>query len=271
MIFVDEKVLDFLTGIHERRCPEGRRGAMLREAFRKAYGDMATHTLTYASEEIKTVYMEGSNKQGRCDKNKRAVRRAVREYIRTDFDELIARAPEPDFDYDAWHKATCERIVHIGEGCPAIVLVRETGEKDALPIQEILCHQILKLDTVFTYGQAQKLVNMMAKYLYIYDQCEGLCTLEPLRKRLHTPIDSLVLKHSVGGGKSDRYRVPSTNQLTPWSQINHYSDYLSCQAAITAAIHEPTSPYYADYRERTGFEWELGEWPFKTPSDSDEG
>ena len=47
---------------------------------------------------------------------------------------------------------------------------------------------------VFTYGQAQKLVNMMLKYLYIYYQCEGWDDLEKLRSFFHVPIDSYVLK-----------------------------------------------------------------------------
>ncbi len=256
MIPVDKCVLDFLTGVHgDRDNPEERKEKIFDEAFDKAYRDMSSHTVSYKDNSFKEKYIDGSSQ--RCTDNKSAIKNALKEFIRPEFDRLLRDAPNSDYDYDGWHKSVCEKIVSEAGG----ISVKVDNGEDSHRMSDILQHQILgsKINTVFTYGQAQKLVNMMMKYLYIYYMCEGWKDLRGLCKKLYVPIDRYVLTASIN---KDRF-TPSGKMPTPWSQINEYGDYLACQKAITEAVHSPESKYYSKYSAYTAFEWELAEWPFK--------
>ena len=108
-----------------------------------------------------------------------------------------------------------------------------------------LCHTDIDSQShVFTYGQAQKLVNMMIKYLYIFYKCEGWNDLDHLVSYFHVPIDSYVLKEVRQDKKS--------NEI-PWSKINCYEEYECYQKEIQT---------FARKKYQNAFEWELTEWPF---------
>ena len=79
-------------------------------------------------------------------------------------------------DFDNWHKGTCEKLVSIYENC---------GFKD-----------------IFTYGNAQKWINMSLKYIYLLGgisetyESKFICMAKTIRKyssELHVPIDSFII------------------------------------------------------------------------------
>ena len=116
-----------------------------------------------------------------------------------------------DGQFGLWHKAKCEEIM--GTMNTAIF------QDDSL---------ILKSNS-FTYGLAQKWVNMTLKYLWLLDRLpEGLTA-----KSLHVPIDSFILKKMKEDvdeirkdGDTYKYKGKS------WSQLDDYDVYLDIQAKL---------------------------------------
>ncbi len=288
MVYVSEEILDFLTGIHVKRNDANRQQAIFDEAFRKAYGDMWTHTGDYLSID---EYLKSENGKENIISgyNKTAIKEAVKNHIKSDFvnvENLTAQT------FSEWHKAICKKIVDIGN-CN-VTLIKNTkdnidktrrnrrenkslkdieGEYDYIraiiakgelhfecsekTVGDCVVHakkaemeaKGIIISTPFSYGQAQKLVNMMLKYLYMYCNCDGITALNPCAAYFHAPLDRYVLKAAIG---TEDYLG------TPWSQINSYELYTEIQNAV----NNGKSQRYPSYINRSAFEWELAEWPF---------
>lgn len=250
-ILVSKQILNFLTGIYndEEENEELRKKKIFNRAFKMAYKDMATHTVAYHKEgEEYEKYIEGDNK--RAINNREKVKDAIKNHIKGCFAEgqgysltnLLAIDSKDDFN--KWHKKLCKKIVDIN--CDVEDLEAKDQSKNTVNISNLLCHVDKDItNTVFTYGQAQKLVNMMLKYLYIYYQCEGWNDLENLISYFHVPIDRYVLLKVSG---QDNFKGKT------WSKINDYDEeYMPCQTQIKEFVKKKYS---------TAFEWELAEWPF---------
>ena len=247
---ISKEVLNFLTGIYykDNEDEKLRKKRIFDRAFDMAYKDMATHTVAYHknSEEYKK-YIEGDN--ARTKRNKEKIRNTVKKHIKSSFVEENYSLSKRlfDNDFDEWHEEVCNSIVNIGN-CDIDGLEAKDKTENAAKISTILRHIDKEIPGVFTYGQAQKLVNMMLKYLYIYYQCEGWNDLEKIVSSFHVPIDSLVLK-AIFSGK-DKY-----NEKT-WSKFDDYkNDYLSCQRDIEEFVKDKMN-------YPSAFVWELIEWPF---------
>lgn len=116
-------------------------------------------------------------------------------------------------DFDKWHQQTCKRICKI------------YGDKGI----------------EFTYGQAQKWINMTNKYLYVFSlifedwKDERLCHIPILIKnhheKLHIPIDNYILEEL----KLSKY--------APWSKMDENS-YNDCRREF----------------ENRDIDWELENW-----------
>lgn len=119
-----------------------------------------------------------------------------------------------DGQFGLWHKAKCEEIM---------------GTMNTAKFQDDTL--ILKSNSSFTYGLAQKWVNMTLKYLWLLDRLpEGLTA-----KSLHVPIDSFVLKKlqeenvdGISGNDGDTYKYKGKS----WSQLDDYDVYLDIQTKI---------------------------------------
>ena len=82
-----------------------------------------------------------------------------------------------------------------------------------------------------TYGKAQKVVNMIFKYLYCFD---GAIALEDKFKACHMPLDSKIL---------DWYKVNvDKHQKTPWSKLEA-EEYHTIQEKLKAHIAAHYQPY----------------------------
>lgn len=136
-----------------------------------------------------------------------------------------------DGQFDSWHEAKCKEIKNI---------MNEEKSKAGTPI--------LKENGLFTYGLAQKWVNMTLKYLWLLGMLpEGLT-----KKSLHVPIDSFILKKlqdenvdGISGSDGDTYKYRGES----WSQLDDYSDYSDVQGEIER-IARGISP----------IEWEASAW-----------
>lgn len=248
---VSQEILDFLTGVHgDRGTPEKRKEKIFDRAFELAYMDMATHTVAY-TEDAKKLYVGGDIKL--CNDNKMKIKSAIKEFVKenifgdVNLSKLLKKISSED-KFKKWHKSAC--ISFVGINCEVKDLELDQEENkiaDPQNIRKLLCHtdRNLEYDGVFTYGQAQKLINMMLKYLYIFYKCEGCNNLDILEKFAHVPIDRYVLKAVFG--KEDY-------NGTPWSKITLYKVYKECKKEIDDEAKASGYP--------SPFLWELANWPF---------
>lgn len=74
-----------------------------------------------------------------------------------------------------------------------------------------------------TYGQAQKLVNMFFKYMYLLDD-----RVNAILPYLHIPIDNIILDGVIN--KSSYFSLQKTAHLCqPWSRLDNYEIYSDFQ------------------------------------------
>lgn len=94
----------------------------------------------------------------------------------------------------------------------------------------------------FSYGQAQKWVNMTCKYLAVLSHPDIL----RVYKSLHVPVDKIVF------AQADKLDVPRPSRRTPWSKLNHeqYSVYQLELRERIAQVTDFTAP----------LDWEASSW-----------
>ena len=105
--------------------------------------------------------------------------------IRSQADELWCKDSVDQRVYDLWHKNLSERMVD---------LYKEQG-------------------VVFTFGQAQKWINMTMKYLYVLGKPE----MKKLINVCHVPLDNYIFKIAS-------YTLHIEKPKIPWSRWNDYSN-----------------------------------------------
>lgn len=135
-------------------------------------------------------------------------------------------------DFDTWHEIVCNEIINIAN-----------EEKKPL------------LKKPFSYGQAQKWLNMTLKYLWLLDILDNID-----EEKLHVPVDNFILqaiKESVGIDEEkntlkSRITTVTTNEQykfgkEPWSNLGYY-EYRDIQNQIKESIN------------MTRIEWENMAW-----------
>ncbi len=148
------------------------------------------------------------------DKQKKALKQQATQKIK----EVIYQALEctTQEDFDKWHQSLCEELCNI---------------------YSLACY---KNDTrLFTYGIAQKWVNMTIKYLFLThllfvdifnDSREIKHNFAVCRSTqfYHVPLDSIVLDDL-----KEEFEISSqTFDIAKWSQIDNYDQYLMLQKEI---------------------------------------
>lgn len=262
-IMVSASVLDFLTEIHSKReDTEERSKALFRHAFDNAYRDMSIHTIAY-TEEYKS-YLTGDSATNK--KNKERVKNSIFSYVcksfglsgvDSDWDEkLVRKFGNSEKEFNSWHKSMCDNLTKICDNADKVTLKDKNGDC-SVELGKIICHVDKKIKSVFTYGQAQKIVNMMLKYLYIYDQCDGRDSFQNVIRFFHVPLDSFVLKEIYNRFKrEDNQRKTNFKEekynVIRWSKIESYEEYMNCQRSIKKFLHDDNA-----------FMWELENWPFE--------
>ncbi len=159
--------------------------------------------------------------------------------------------------YDEWHKCSCGSIKSIA---------------DKYRINERLENGI-----TFSYGLAQKWINMTIKYVIMLSDADYLNTnnfnidqetFSKVKKWLHIPIDSYILKAAAEKNSENEFALcadiaPLRNSLggtsfysetksQPWSKMN-CKDYTLLQENLRKVISQKYNGIYP-------FEWEAKAW-----------
>lgn len=154
------------------------------------------------------------------DKQKEELKKEIKKSVNEILKARLALLKNDDVDFEAWHESTRNAIVSAAEG-----------------------HNV-----PLNHGQAQKWLNMLIKYLYVYDMEDYRFIFTGERiKALHMPIDNKVLNGLKitcpnGGG---------------WSRMSA-DEYQACQKQIKEALIN-RNPSESD--EKIPFYWELIHWP----------
>lgn len=108
--------------------------------------------------------------------------------------------------------------------------------------------KILMTSESFTYGQAQKWVNMTLKYLWLLDMLPN-----DFEKSLHVPLDSLILEKLKYKGVEEITGSVDTFKYKQhtWSDIDEPQDYKDLQKEIKKIAEE---------EEKTPIAWECSAW-----------
>lgn len=248
---VSKEILDFLTGIHGS---ENRKEEMFNRAFELAYKDMATHTVAY-KKEAKSEYFYDYNNI--CNENRKAVKECIKAFVEkeifggVELKKLKESLAEQSFDN--WHEKACDSFSSDIAG--EVTLKTKSKDEKHESLSNLIEHKNEKSDNLFTIGQAQKLINMMIKYLYIYNKCEEENErvlksedLSNIEEYAHAAIDDKVLKKVY---EKENYKY------TKWSDLQEYPE-------------KGGEDTYCKYKEKIKevakdekmFLWELKYWPF---------
>ena len=147
-------------------------------------------------------------------------RASARSILEHRMGDVLARPSMGCDEYDAWHRGTCEDL-------------RESCISNGID--------------PFSFGQAQKWVNMTWKYLYAWDEIRtGEMGVAKETAVLHVPLDSVIFKAAEGDlGIECLWRE--------WSKIDDYDAYLVYQQRIREAIGRL-------YPGLDPILWEFGAW-----------
>lgn len=170
-------------------------------AIRRAYTDMSRRTLHF--------------KQGTSDEEKADLKGCAVNAIRKALEDLAKKKCMGDQDaFDVWHRKLSNNLCHI------------YNDSDLL-------------EEDFTFGQAQKWINMTLKYLWAYEitgiEASVVPSMKEMEAFMHIPLDRKMLKIlktnysdiKLSGAGSDGYA---------WSKIQDYESYNSYQKEIREAI-----------------------------------
>lgn len=189
------------------------------KACNNAYADMARHVLHI-------VEKEPLEKKSARETAKEKAKNFLKGQLR------VIRFKSQN-DFDEWHTETCNELITNYKGC-----VDDKGRPS------------------FTYGHAQKWLNMLFKYLYVYEYSDGFKDFfrdkPELIKFLHVPIDKTIFKEAY---KNFDLKKPNGT----WSQMDGktYKDYQrELRNKITANANSP----YGEDDGRMPFYWELMVW-----------
>lgn len=136
-------------------------------------------------------------------------RKEISDILRERIAGLLASSVDQN-SYDRWHKAVCDELV--GYFSP--------------------------LDIGFTYGHAQKWINMTMKYLYILDEAN----FSDIFDFLHIPIDSIIIDLAAT-------ELSVSKPKFVWSKIPDYDSYFDYQIKLRENI-----------RDMSPMRWELKAW-----------
>ena len=207
----NKKLLDFLLYSYFGCSSEDSEQTVKKKCAYRAYLDLArTVKYVYSSTELEKATV-GTDAHAFIDIRKKRIEAVCYKLI-----ESIEGYPNHSGGFDTWHESKCAQIIDrmnapYGDGKKGFLKAR------------------------FTYGQAQKWVNMTLKYLWLLDMLpNGLSEAE-----LHVPVDSFILEalketqqfntegnKITGSGESYYYNGEA------WSAISEYKNYKNLQEGI---------------------------------------
>ena len=164
------------------------------------------------------------------EEEKKKLREDATNYLK---DRCMALFCSSQAEFDKWHDETCNHLIGIYKGC-----------KDKMG------------NSSFCYGHAQKWLNMLFKYLYVYEFVDGFkdyfVERSDLPEWLHIPLDNKIIKKAK---KDFDLQKPSRR----WSKMDKktYKDY---QAELKKRVSSNAKPPYGNPDGKVPFYWELMVW-----------
>lgn len=159
------------------------------ELIDRAYRDMAAHTLQGIPDKDK--------KQALRDKGKETIENR----IKTLENETCSQEA-----YDTWHFETCKELIDI----------YDKYYKD-------IKYKYNEKTVGFSFGQAQKWVNMTMKYLCMVKPDEYEWIEKDWKCYLHFPMDNYILNDYMY--KKEKLYFKKSSDVTPWSKMDDDSYY----------------------------------------------
>ena len=190
----------------------------MRVCIRRAFRDLS-RTLDYTYSESS---LKGMDKAAAADyRNAKArfkedpeTKGGIVDFLAREIERLLEREVASDEQFDTWHDSICGHIIHTASHFKSdrgVPLFRESG---------------------FTYGQAQKWVNMTLKNMLIMGVWDDLEAVAPY---MHIPLDSYIFSAAMQAEDRPVYDGSAVKGLgierpeAPWSNLDNrnraYSDY----------------------------------------------
>lgn len=210
MIYMKERTRDFyfytLFGVPYNIAKELPAKDKIRLCSHRAYADLS-RTIDYSRS---SSWLEDHKKTDTAKSfiaQKQAFKENVHNYLATRINQKLFSCTSKK-DFDEWHKGCCTEIEK---------KAKESG--------------LIKEGKMFSYGQAQKWVNMTLKYMDIsgfWDQGEQ--QIAELRTFLHVPVDSYILEASADceillpradGKKNSTYSVSTSKKWSNWDEDDY--------------------------------------------------
>lgn len=208
MIYMKERTRDFyfytLFGVPYNIAKERPEEDQIRLCAHRAYADLSRTIDYYRS----SSWLEDHKKTDEAKsfiKLKQDFKAKVRDHLATSINKLFLCTSQKDFD--EWHECCCTKI-------------EKEAQKPGL----------IKEGKMFTYGQAQKWVNMTLKYMDISGFWDHKDQFTGLRQFLHIPVDSYILEASAGydiflpradGKENSTYSESTSKKWSNWTKDDY--------------------------------------------------
>lgn len=232
-ILIDEATVRFFMG-----PPKNDKKHIYGEAVRRAYIDMSRRTLHYQAEEYKGTSTSAYQRR-------EIIRNEVADYLFKQ--EPIVLSITTEAEYDKWHETACREITNL-------FTKFRNGIQPLKPISQATKDEDRK--NTFSMGQAQKILNMTWKYIYMlynyYNAVDNsysveLASLSRISPFLHAPIDSYVLQAATDA------KIGCEGLSYPWSQLL-YGEYFEFQKSLREKLRSRL--------KQDPFLWEIENYPF---------
>lgn len=166
------------------------------------FGDFITDPLKAASNKAYLDMNRTIRFNGLPDATRMDLRIAVNSILESNISKLTSGSITNQSEFDFWHCEVCKQIINL----------------------------YLEKDIKFTYGQAQKWINMTIKYLYMLEAT----SFDGIFEYLHIPIDNYVFDIAKKLLKIEKPKVA-------WSNWDDYDNqYLLYQNLIREKIDDGT-------------------------------
>lgn len=148
---------------------------------------------------IRNAYTDMCRTIRYADHDSKKIRELCDQKIQSGVEVLLADAPKDKDAYTRWHYAMCNELIE--------------------------AYEAYGID--FTYGQAQKWINMTMKYLYVLEPDK----VKPIYGFLHIPLDNYIIE----AAKRDYGITPPKGA---WSRIKSYDKYIQFEENLIGMLHE---------------------------------
>lgn len=203
-------------------------GCLFEGAVRAAYNDATMRNALFLKNPSKKNEADYQKAYDKCEKERKAIHFIVKEQIIRITMKAVDDLSKNTDDFTEWHKNICNKLVN---GDKEYIGFDKSYDELSKQHNEEFYNLDIDHPQYFTIGNAQKLINMTLKNLYIITTVSSLCEGNKQAQEwfdkfswiydinLDIPIDSYILNYT------------GIKKVT-WSKISNYKDYKENQETI---------------------------------------